>query len=66
MILATVRSRIPQSLFLNGFLRIIFFVFYPIWRIIRAGMYGIKGQTGIAKAILQGLLDGFKGKDKKW
>jgi len=48
--------------YLRGPLKVWFFVFYPIWRIIRAGIYGAKGQTEIAKAILQGLLDGYKGR----
>jgi len=48
--------------YLHGPLKVCFFAFYPIWKITRAGLYVAKGQFGIAKAILQGLLDGFKGK----
>jgi GT2 family glycosyltransferase len=48
--------------YLKGPIRIIFEVFYPIWRIIRAGMYFCQRQPEIATAILQGLIDGYKGK----
>jgi GT2 family glycosyltransferase len=48
--------------YLRGPIRIIFEVFYPIWKIIRAGMYFCQGHPEIAEAILQGLMDGYRGK----
>jgi len=48
--------------YLQGPLRIIFEMFYPIWRVIRAGIYLFRRQPEIAKAILDGLLDGYRGK----
>jgi len=47
--------------YLRGFSKVCFFMFYPIWRVIRAGMYVTKGQYKIARAIIQGLIDGYKG-----
>ena len=48
--------------YLRGPLKVCFFVFYPLWRMIRAGIYAAKGRSQIAKSILQGLLDGYKGR----
>ncbi|NSW84032.1 MAG: glycosyltransferase family 2 protein [Syntrophothermus sp.] len=48
--------------YLQGPIRIIFQVCYPVWRIIRAGMYLGRWQPEIAGAILQGLIDGYRGK----
>ncbi|MCL0030152.1 glycosyltransferase family 2 protein [Thermodesulfovibrionales bacterium] len=48
--------------YLRGSLWFFFFATYPIWRIIRAGVYGARGKRKVALAILQGLFDGCKGK----
>lgn len=39
-----------------------FFITYPLWRFARAGFYIMKGRFKIARAILQGLFDGYRGK----
>jgi hypothetical protein len=42
-------------------LKVWFIVFYPVYRIVRASIYVGKGQLDIAKCILEGLVDGYKG-----
>jgi len=48
--------------YLRGSVRILFEVIYPLWRMIRAGQYLIQRRCEVAGAILQGLIDGYRGK----
>jgi len=48
--------------YLRGLIRILFEIFYPLWRMTRAGYYLIRGRYKVTWAILQGLLDGYKGR----
>ena len=48
--------------YLGGLFRILFAASYLFWRIIRAGMYITQGRWEVSRAILQGLLDGYRKK----
>lgn len=48
--------------YLRGSTRLIFDLVYPTWRVSRAVMYLGKGKVTVARAIIKGLIDGYRGK----
>jgi len=48
--------------YLHGLTRIAFEIFFPLLKVARAAMYLAKGHQEIVRAILQGMIDGYKGK----
>jgi len=55
-----------SKLLLPWWLKLPFYIWYPISRIIRSLLRILKGQYEVAEAILSGLIDGYRGIGGKW
>lgn len=48
--------------YLSPVTKLLFFVIYSSLRFLRAGMYAAQGRRAVAEAIMQGVVDGYKGR----
>jgi hypothetical protein len=51
---------------LRGFLRLLFDLYYPAFKVALALRDLLRGHAGFARAIAEGLLDGYRGRTGQW